>query len=82
MDVAVLFAADGAEAFRLISAIAPSADGKASADSLFIVGDAHQRIYEGKSSMSKCGIDVRGRSRKLKICYRTSDERSGCGQWP
>jgi superfamily I DNA/RNA helicase len=64
----------GAEAFRLISAIAPSTDGKASADGLFIVGDAHQRIYDRRASMSKCGIDVRGRSRKLKICYRTSDE--------
>jgi hypothetical protein len=64
----------GAEAFRLISAIAPSVDGKSSADSLFIVGDAHQRIYGRKASMSKCGIDVRGRSRKLKVCYRTSDE--------
>jgi superfamily I DNA/RNA helicase len=42
--------------------------------SLFIVGDAHQRIYGRKASMTKCGIDVRGRSRKLKICYRTSDE--------
>jgi superfamily I DNA/RNA helicase len=64
----------GAEAFRLISALAPSVDGKPSADSLFIVGDAHQRIYGRKASMSKCGIDVRGRSRKLKVCYRTSDE--------
>jgi superfamily I DNA/RNA helicase len=64
----------GAEAFRLISALAPSVDGKSSADSLFIVGDAHQRIYGRKASMSKCGIDVRGRSRKLKVCYRTSDE--------
>ncbi len=24
--------------------------------------------------MTKCGINVRGRSRKLRICYRTSDE--------
>jgi superfamily I DNA/RNA helicase len=64
----------GAEAFRLIAAIAPVADGKAAQDSLFIVGDAHQRIYGRKASMSKCGIDVRGRSQKLKICYRTSDE--------
>jgi superfamily I DNA/RNA helicase len=64
----------GAEAFRLISALAPLVDGKSSADSLFIVGDAHQRIYGRKASMSKCGIDVRGRSRKLKVCYRTSDE--------
>jgi superfamily I DNA/RNA helicase len=46
----------------------------ASFDSLFIVGDAHQRIYGRKASMTKCGIDVRGRSRKLKVCYRTSDE--------
>lgn len=64
----------GAEAFRLIAAIARSVAGEASADSLFIVGDAHQRIYARKASMSKCGINVRGRSRKLKICYRTSDE--------
>jgi hypothetical protein len=24
--------------------------------------------------MSKCGINIRGRSRKLTVCYRTSDE--------
>jgi superfamily I DNA/RNA helicase len=64
----------GAEAFRLIGAIAPRTEGKAAQDSLFIVGDAHQRIYGRRASMTKCGIDVRGRSRKLKICYRTSDE--------
>jgi len=58
----------------LIAAIAPTVDGEASADSLFIVGDAHQRIYARKASMSKCAINVRGRSRKLKVCYRTSDE--------
>jgi superfamily I DNA/RNA helicase len=65
----------GAEAFKLIAAIAPKIDdAKAAPDSLFIVGDAHQRIYGRKASMTKCGIDVRGRSRKLKVCYRTSDE--------
>ncbi|MEH2560551.1 superfamily I DNA/RNA helicase [Bradyrhizobium sp. AZCC 2289] len=67
----------GAEAFKLIAAIAPKADGgggKAAPDSLFVVGDAHQRIYGRKASMTKCGIDVRGRSKKLKVCYRTSDE--------
>jgi superfamily I DNA/RNA helicase len=65
----------GAEAFKLIAAIAPRVDdAKAAPDSLFIVGDAHQRIYGRKASMTKCGIDVRGRSKKLKVCYRTSDE--------
>ena len=54
--------------------IAPRSEGKAAQDSLFIAGDAHQRIYGRRASMTKCGIDVRGRSRKLKICYRTSDE--------
>jgi superfamily I DNA/RNA helicase len=61
----------GAEAFRLIAAIVGPDPGP---DCLFIVGDAHQRIYGRKASMSKCGINVRGRSRKLRICYRTSDE--------
>ena len=64
----------GAEAFRLIAAIAPKTSEGPTQDSLFIVGDAHQRIYGRRASMTKCGIDVRGRSRKLKVCYRTSDE--------
>ena len=64
----------GAEALKLIAAIAPKSGDKPGEDGLFIVGDAHQRIYGRKASMAKCGIDVRGRSRKLKVCYRTSDE--------
>ena len=64
----------GAEALKLIAAIAPKAGDKPAQDSLFIAGDAHQRIYGRKASMTKCGIDIRGRSRKLKVCYRTSDE--------
>jgi superfamily I DNA/RNA helicase len=39
---------------------------------LFIVGDAHQRIYDYKVSLRKLGIETRGRSRRLKINYRTS----------
>ncbi|MEI6560364.1 MAG: UvrD-helicase domain-containing protein, partial [Rhodospirillaceae bacterium] len=64
----------GAEAFRLIRAIVPPRqDGDD--NSLFIVGDAHQRIYQRKASMQSCGIDVRGgRSARLKINYRTSNE--------
>jgi superfamily I DNA/RNA helicase len=42
---------------------------------LFFVGDGHQRIYSRhRASMSKCGIDIRGRSKKLYINYRTTDE--------
>jgi hypothetical protein len=41
---------------------------------LFIVGDAHQRIYRHKVVLSRVGIEVRGRSRNLKVNYRTTDE--------
>ena len=60
----------GTQAFRLIRSLAPV--GK---NDLFIVGDAHQRIYgRNRVVLSKCGINIRGRSRKLKINYRTTDE--------
>jgi superfamily I DNA/RNA helicase len=63
----------GEQAFRLIRAIVPAGpdDDK---NSIFIVGDAHQRIYARRASMSACGINIRGRSRKLRLNYRTSDE--------
>jgi len=42
---------------------------------LFFVGDGHQRIYSrNRAAMSRCGIDIRGRSRKLYLNYRTTDE--------
>lgn len=42
---------------------------------LFFVGDGHQRIYcRNRSAMSACGIDIRGRSRKLYLNYRTTEE--------
>lgn len=58
-----------AEAFRLIRRIVPEA-----ANDLFVVGDAHQRIYKHKVSFEQCGIDIRGRGRKLKVNYRTTEE--------
>lgn len=63
----------GEQAFRLIRAIVP---GTPSGDrnSLFIVGDAHQRIYGRRASMSACGINVRGRSKRLRLNYRTTQE--------
>jgi superfamily I DNA/RNA helicase len=41
---------------------------------LFVVGDAHQRIYRHKVTLSKVGIDIKGRGRRLRINYRTTDE--------
>lgn len=41
---------------------------------LFIVGDPHQRIYGKPLVLSRCGIEIRGRSRKLRINYRTTEE--------
>ncbi|MFG2015890.1 UvrD-helicase domain-containing protein [Actinomadura geliboluensis] len=43
-------------------------------DDLFIVGDPHQRIYDSHVSLASLGINVRGRSTKLKINYRTTQE--------
>jgi superfamily I DNA/RNA helicase len=63
----------GEQAFRLIRAIVPETPTE-DKNSLFIVGDAHQRIYGRRASMSSCGINVRGRSRRLRLNYRTTQE--------
>ena len=60
----------GPQALKLLRAMIPHGP-----NDLFFVGDGHQRIYgRHKAAMSKCGIDIRGRSRKLYINYRTTDE--------
>jgi hypothetical protein len=43
-------------------------------DDMFIVGDPHQRIYENRVSLASLGISVRGRSRRLTMNYRTTQE--------
>lgn len=63
----------GEQAFRLIRAIVPETPA-GDRNSLFIVGDAHQRIYGRRASMSVCGINVRGRSKRLRLNYRTTQE--------
>ncbi|MDM8517021.1 AAA family ATPase [Desulfobacterales bacterium HSG16] len=60
------------EALRLIRALSP-VDTDMS-DPLCTVGDGHQRIYRSKIPMSRAGIEIRGRSRRLKINYRTSEQ--------
>lgn len=57
-------------ALELIRSIA----GEEHLNDIFIVGDAHQRIYRNKAVLSKCGIQVRGRSSILRINYRTTEE--------
>ena len=57
-------------ALELIRGIA----GESHPNDIFIVGDAHQRIYRHKTVLSKCGIEVRGRSSILRINYRTTEE--------
>ncbi|MEV5796619.1 UvrD-helicase domain-containing protein [Streptomyces collinus] len=43
-------------------------------DDLFIAGDTHQRIYGNKVSLRSLGIEVTGRSTRLRINYRTTQE--------
>ncbi len=57
-------------AYKLLRALA----GEEHANDIFIVGDSHQRIYRNHPTLSKCGINVRGRSSILKINYRTTEE--------
>ena len=60
----------GTQAYRLIRRIVPIGE-----NDLFIVGDGHQRIYgRNKVVLGHCGIGIRGRSRKLRLNYRTTEE--------
>jgi superfamily I DNA/RNA helicase len=43
-------------------------------DSLFFAGDLGQRIFQSPFSWKALGIDIRGRSRTLRINYRTSHQ--------
>jgi superfamily I DNA/RNA helicase len=43
-------------------------------NSIFIVGDSHQRIYGRHAALGQAGIDIRGRGRKLRLNYRTTEE--------
>lgn len=61
----------GMSAFRLIRKLTGADDSK---NNLFIVGDGHQRIYNRKVVLSRAGIKITGRSRKLRINYRTTEE--------
>lgn len=55
--------------FELIRAMIPEGP-----NDLFIVGDGHQRIYGRQVSLSKAGVKVVGRSRRLRVNYRTTEQ--------
>jgi len=46
----------------------------AQTDGLFLSGDIGQRIFQHPYSWTSLGVDVRGRSHTLKVCYRTSQQ--------
>jgi hypothetical protein len=57
-------------AFELLRQIIPEEQ----PNDLFIVGDAHQRIYRRRVVLKRAGVNIVGRSKKLYINYRTTDE--------
>ena len=54
---------------RLLAAL-----GLGKPNSLFFAGDLGQRIFQQPFSWKSLGVDIRGRSRSLRICYRTSHQ--------
>jgi hypothetical protein len=58
-----------AQEIRFLHSLAASHPG-----GLMLIGDAGQRIYPGGYSLRSLGIDVRGRSRVLRINYRTTEQ--------
>ena len=64
----------GQEAFRLLRALVAQPQEGKDTNSLFILGDGHQRIYGKQVVLKRSNINIRGRSRKLRLNYRTSDE--------
>ena len=54
---------------RLLAALAGTGR-----DALFFAGDLGQRIFQQPFSWTQYGIDIRGRSRTLRINYRTSHQ--------
>ena len=54
-------------AFSMLRSLVPECN-----NDIFIVGDAHQRIYGRKTILGKCGIRITGRSKRLKVNYRTT----------
>lgn len=52
----------------LRGAVAPGSD------DLFLTGDPHQRIYDSRVSLGSLGIPVTGRTHRLRLNYRSTEE--------
>ena len=59
----------GVPELRMLAAITPKGP-----DALFFAGDLGQRIFQEAFSWKALGVDIRGRSRTLKVNYRTSHQ--------
>ncbi len=55
--------------WRVLRAVVPPGP-----DDLFITGDPHQRIYDSRVSLGSLGISVTGRSSRLRVNYRSTEE--------
>ncbi|MGW9300456.1 UvrD-helicase domain-containing protein [Streptomyces cyaneofuscatus] len=43
-------------------------------DDIFLVGDPHQRVYDSRVSLRSLGVHVRGRTSRLRLNYRSTEE--------
>lgn len=55
--------------WKMIRAMVPEGP-----NDIFLAGDTHQRIYGNYVSLGSLGINIRGRSSKLTLSYRTTHE--------
>ncbi|MEU8242241.1 UvrD-helicase domain-containing protein [Actinoplanes missouriensis] len=53
--------------WRMLRAMVP-----AGPDDLFLTGDTHQRIYDNQVTLGSLGVNIRGRSSRLTLSYRTT----------
>jgi len=62
-----------AQELRLLAALStPAGKKEPGPDRLFMVGDGHQRLSKKPTSLRTCGIEIRGRSARLRLNYRTT----------
>ncbi|MGW1074946.1 UvrD-helicase domain-containing protein [Streptomyces sp. NPDC002537] len=59
----------GAAHWKMLRAMVPQEP-----DDLFLVGDTHQRIYDNQVTLGSLGVNIRGRSARLTLSYRTTRE--------
>ncbi|MFE6909372.1 UvrD-helicase domain-containing protein [Streptomyces erythrochromogenes] len=55
--------------WKMLRAMVPS-----TSNDIFLVGDTHQRIYDNQVTLGSLGVNIRGRSSRLTLSYRTTRE--------